>query len=568
MEGPAWIENLKLRLKTSNLIILDGNIEDTFFVPFQDENTALRLPELLANLTKENELTPIYAVPSDYMIGDNQIYKVIRNPIGDINGLLRTIKSEMQQSKVSLGIIIQADPFFVHAGDANEQAAQMFMNMIVSMKQMKLQHTVFLITSNQYSLPSHMQRDIPMRYCCSIQKPDLRMRRSFSEAMLRSKNASDAGKKEEVIKEQAMLIAQISEGMFLQDLISIFESNKEKEIVNRIRLMANGVRQDPWDQVDEKLLQTLENNLNKILIGQTQAVQKVTDKILGAASILSTAAFQAGDNTPRLKMILAGPSGVGKTETAKQICKQLYGDENLLIRIDLTEFTTEADCYRLIGAPPGYIGHERAGTLTGAALENPARLFLFDEFSKAHPKFLELLYQMLSDGRLTDSHGQTASFALSTLIFTTNLGANEVEDLPKECSAEEKHQLYCNVIRSFFVKNNMVPVYERFSDSNIVEYAELGPENIKKIFVLKLQKELENLHKYSGIIIHVGKDAFRFLLKELKDVKTGHGVNTFISNSVKEPLSRTLLGKKGRKINVTKAVREEGHIVFEVEVEE
>ena len=166
----------------------------------------------------------------------------------------------------------------------------------------------------------------------------------------------------------------------------------------------------------EKLLH-LDDVLHKRVIGQDEAVTKVSE------AILRSRAGIANPNRPIGSFLFLGPTGVGKTELAKALAQALFDDERNMVRIDMTEYMEKFSVSRLIGAPPGYVGYEEGGQLTEAVRRKPYSVVLFDEVEKAHPDVFNILLQVLDDGRITDSQGRTVDFKNTVIILTSNLAA-------------------------------------------------------------------------------------------------------------------------------------------------
>ena len=184
----------------------------------------------------------------------------------------------------------------------------------------------------------------------------------------------------------------------------------------------------------EKLL-NLEKNLSKRVMGQEDALRLVSDAIIKSRSGIKD------PNRPIGSFIFLGPTGVGKTEVARSLAYELFDDERHMIRIDMSEYMEKFSVSRLIGAPPGYIGYEEGGQLTEAVRRNPYSIVLFDEIEKAHPEVLNLLLQILDDGRVTDSNGRTVDFKNTIIIMTSNLGSEYIlEDQDNKVFEElERH---------------------------------------------------------------------------------------------------------------------------------
>ena len=171
----------------------------------------------------------------------------------------------------------------------------------------------------------------------------------------------------------------------------------------------------------EKLL-NLENILHKRVIGQNEAVEKVSEAILR-----SRAGIQDPDR-PIGSFLFLGPTGVGKTELAKALSESLFDDEHNIVRIDMSEYMEKFSVSRLIGAPPGYVGYEEGGQLTEAVRRKPYSVVLLDEVEKAHPDVFNILLQILDDGHITDSQGRTVDFKNTIIILTSNLGSSYILD--------------------------------------------------------------------------------------------------------------------------------------------
>merc|ERR1711988_245803 len=180
----------------------------------------------------------------------------------------------------------------------------------------------------------------------------------------------------------------------------------------------------------------LNKALHKRVIGQNEAIDSV------AEAVLRSRAGLARPNQPTGSFLFLGPTGVGKTELAKALAEELFDDEKHILRIDMSEYMEQHSVARLIGAPPGYVGHEDGGQLTEAVRRRQFQVILFDEVEKAHPSVLNILLQVLDDGRLTDSQGRTVDFTNTVIILTSNLGAEYLQNLSEQYeSSDENHHV-------------------------------------------------------------------------------------------------------------------------------
>ena len=229
----------------------------------------------------------------------------------------------------------------------------------------------------------------------------------------------------------------------------------------------------------EKILH-LDDILHKRVIGQDEAVEKVTEAIIRSRAGISD------PNRPIGSFLFLGPTGVGKTELAKALAESLFDDEHNLVRIDMTEYMEKFSVSRLIGAPPGYVGYDEGGQLTEAVRRKPYSVVLFDEIEKAHPDVFNILLQVLDDGRITDSQGRTVDFKNTIIILTSNLGSSFLLDgigKDGEISDEAKDKV------SALLKQSFRPEFLNRLDE-IVYYKPLTREDIGKIIDL-LVKSLE-----------------------------------------------------------------------------
>ena len=253
----------------------------------------------------------------------------------------------------------------------------------------------------------------------------------------------------------------------------------------------------------EKLLR-LPDTLHQRVIGQDEAVQKVSD------AILRSRAGIANPNRPIGSFLFLGPTGVGKTELAKALAQALFDDEKNMVRIDMTEYMEKFSVSRLIGAPPGYVGYEEGGQLTEAVRRHPYSVVLFDEVEKAHPDVFNILLQVLDDGRITDSQGRTVDFKNTVIILTSNLGSDLIlEDLEKS-RANGKNELSDEAKSAIdqLLKRQFRPEFLNRLD-DIVYYKSLTKQEIGSIVDLMLADLRKRLadKQLNLVVTDAAKDA-------------------------------------------------------------
>ncbi len=280
----------------------------------------------------------------------------------------------------------------------------------------------------------------------------------------------------------------------------------------------------------EKLLR-LEDILHQRVVGQEEAVEKVTEAILR-----SRAGIQ-DPNRPIGSFLFLGPTGVGKTELAKALAQALFDDEKNMVRIDMTEYMEKYSVSRLIGAPPGYVGYEEGGQLTEAVRRRPYCVVLFDEVEKAHPDVFNVLLQVLDDGRITDSQGRTVDFKNTIIILTSNLGSSDILDgiQPDGQISEEARERVNQLLKRQFRPEFL----NRLDD--IVFYKPLSKDEIRKIvdlMIADLRRRLEN-HQLGLRLTDGAKD---FIIEEGYDPVYGaRPLKRFLQSKVETLVARKMI---------------------------
>ena len=259
----------------------------------------------------------------------------------------------------------------------------------------------------------------------------------------------------------------------------------------------------------EKLLH-MEDVLHRRVIGQDEAVTKVTEAILR-----SRAGIQ-DPNRPLGSFLFLGPTGVGKTELAKALAEALFDDENNIVRIDMSEYMEKFSVSRLIGAPPGYVGYEEGGQLTEAVRRKPYSVVLLDEVEKAHPDVFNILLQVLDDGRITDSQGRTVDFKNTIIILTSNLGSPAIlEGMDENGNISEAARKEVDAL----LKQQFRPEFLNRLDE-IVFYKPLNRSEIFRIVDLLLQKLKKRLEE-KQLDLEVSQAAKEYIVNEGYDVNYG-----------------------------------------------
>jgi len=287
-------------------------------------------------------------------------------------------------------------------------------------------------------------------------------------------------------------------------------------------------------------LVTMEDRLSQRVIGQAEALKAVADAVRRARAGLQD------PNRPIGSFIFLGPTGVGKTETARALAEFLFDDEHAMIRLDMSEYMEKHAVARMIGAPPGYVGYEEGGQLTEAIRRRPYAVVLFDEIEKAHPDVFNVLLQILDDGRLTDAKGRTVDFKNTVLIMTSNLGSREIQDADGD--EDEVREAVLQELRA-----NFKPEFLNRVD-DIVIFHQLSRDQIGQIIDVQLARLLAMLAE-RNIELSLDDSARQLLAREGYDPNYGaRPLKRAIQTLIQNPLAVKLLNGEvlpGQRVRVT-----------------
>ncbi len=391
----------------------------------------------------------------------------------------------------------------------------------------------------------------------TIQEDIEKIKNEKEEAVINQKfeKAAELRDKEKVLKEKFEKEQSKWKNKNTKSIVTIKEENIAEVIASWTGIPTKKITED-----ENEKLKNLEKELHKRVVGQNEAVEAVAKAIRRGRVGLKD------PNRPIGSFLFLGPTGVGKTELSKALSEVLFGDENSMVRVDMSEFMEPHSVSKLIGSPPGYVGFDDGGQLTEKIRRKPYSVILFDEIEKAHPDVMNMLLQVLEDGRLTDSQGRTVNFKNTVIIMTSNLGArlitdkkhlgftnlteNKIEDTQKEYE-ETKKEVMAEL------KKELRPEFINRIDEIIV-FHKLNNNEISQIIDIML-KEVVNKLKEQKYNIELKPEVKELIAKEGIDKNFGaRPLRRTIQNLVEDKLAEEILDGKLKKEKLAKFTVKEG----------
>jgi hypothetical protein len=400
-------------------------------------------------------------------------------------------------------------------------------------------------------VPPWFYQDNPFISLIQVGRPRTEERQAFLTRFI-ERFYGGAGLSPDQLEPIATQFADLTDGLSAWDLDGIRRTSIAEQIpISRTKMLVDhykyGKRDDPWEHLDADRIRSAREVINERVIGQPAAVDAVVDMLVSARVGISMSEVTAKTGRPRGTFFFVGPTGVGKTELAKSLTELVFSDDTAFDRYDMSEYAEQHAAEKLTGSPPGYVGYDEGGRLTERMMAQPFSLLLFDEIEKAHGRVMDKFLQILEDGRLTNGKGQTAYFAQSVIIFTSNIGSSELDtcyldggELPDYGTI---YYHFRKAVTNHFTNTLGRPELLNRLGDNILVFDMLRPEHIAGITAKFTTALRDSAREKRGLALELEQCAIAEMVQRLMlegdNMKYGgRRIKTLVEATIERPLNR------------------------------
>lgn len=579
-------------------VMIDGNVGDVYL---DDKNKIVTLREFLEAMFKDMDyqdivywdrvegatgaidkltLTDEVEVEGDaYDLGDEEegTPRAQQGLFKSPAEILNVVYKNVIDKKKKVAFIINWSEYLFSANGLSEDERQNITLLGKALKDRKIDYlssdcnesVVVIILNKASGLPLSFYQGNPEVEIVTLQKPDREERKQMVQKIEDSFEVRLKSGTSSLLDNENIDCIDMMEDFTNREIIQLSRMSRKEDKMSFDKLFylfKYGEKENPWEKLEQARVKNIKKELAERVVGQDEAIEKIEKTVVKAYMGLTGLHKTSSRSMPKGVFFFVGPTGVGKTELSKALAKFLFGDEQACIRFDMSEYAQENSDQKLIGAAPGYVGYEEGGQLTNAIKEHPFSVVLFDEIEKAakpNPRILDIFLQILEDGRLTDSKGETVYFSDTIIVFTSNLGANQVQaSADKEGVAKE----FIRIVKEYFDQELKRPeLLGRIGYNNIVPFNFIQDKEFQyKICKSKLKPVIRGIEEKYKLDLEFEKemDAINYILSAVDSAKGGRDILNAINDRLLDPLAMFLFENKddlrslrGSKI-VTKVTKE------------